>query len=222
MKQLLRNDWWTLLMSEFNAPYFRKLHDFLRNGYQNQEVYPDVNLIYNAFNITSYKNTRVVILGQDPYHGPGQAHGLSFSVPPGIAVPRSLRNIYKELAEDCGCSAPDHGCLISWAEQGVLLLNTILTVKPGQAKSHAKKGWETFTDRVLELLNEHPEPLLFMLWGNDARSKKQLITDSRHLVLEAAHPSPLSASRGFLGCRHFSRANRFLQESGRQPIDWCL
>lgn len=178
--------------------------------------------IYEALKLTSYENTKVVILGQDPYHGPNQAHGLAFSVQKGVATPPSLLNIYKELNNDLGCYIPNNGCLIPWAKQGVLLLNTVLTVVANQANSHRNRGWETFTDRVIQLLNVKSTPIVFLLWGRNAKSKSSYITNSKHLVLTSVHPSPLSASRGFFGCKHFSQANKFLTDSGQQPIDWQI
>ncbi len=222
MQQNLRNDWEPLLQNEYKSASFLKLQDFLNQEYQNEIVYPNRDDIYNALILTPFAQVKVVILGQDPYHGPGQAHGLCFSVQPGIPTPPSLRNIYKEIHQDCGCPIPQHGCLTDWAKQGVLLLNTVLTVRQHEPTSHRKKGWEHFTDQVIVALNLHPQPLVFLLWGNHARSKKGLITNPNHLVLEAAHPSPLSASRGFMGCRHFSQTNAFLQAQGRSSIDWCL
>ena len=178
--------------------------------------------IFSTLQCTAYSDVKVVILGQDPYHGPGQAHGFSFSVKPGIDIPPSLQNIYKELASDLGCYIPQTGYLKKWADQGVLMLNAVLTVRAGQANSHKGRGWEIFTDRVIELLNEREKPVVFLLWGRNARNKKALITNPNHLVLEAAHPSPLSAYNGFFGCRHFSKANDFLQSHGMTPVDWQI
>jgi uracil-DNA glycosylase len=178
--------------------------------------------IYNALHYTSFKDTKVVILGQDPYHGPGQAHGLSFSVQPGIEMPPSLQNIFKELHNDLGCYLPNHGCLKKWADQGVLLLNTVLTVRQGQPNSHKGMGWEQFTDQVIRILNEREQPVVFILWGRHAQSKKELITGAHHLILESSHPSPMSASRGFFGSRPFSKTNQFLREIGVREIDWQI
>lgn len=218
----LGNDWGQLLQGEFEQEYYLSLRQFLIGEYRQRTIYPDMYKIFEALKRTSYARTKVVLLGQDPYHGPGQAHGLAFSVPKGVAPPPSLQNIFKELARDLGIPAPAHGCLKPWADQGVLLLNTTLTVRRGQAGSHQGKGWEKFTDRVLQLLNEKETPVVFLLWGRPAQSKQRLITNPRHLVLTAPHPSPLSASRGFFGCGHFSKANEFLASSGQEPVDWRI
>ena len=218
----LGNDWDQLLQGEFEQEYYLSLRQFLIGEYRQRTIYPDMYNIFEALKRTSYARTKVVLLGQDPYHGPGQAHGLAFSVPKGVAPPPSLQNIFKELARDLGIPAPAHGCLEPWADQGVLLLNTTLTVRRGQAGSHQGKGWEKFTDRVLQLLNEKETPVVFLLWGRPAQSKQRLITNPRHLVLTAPHPSPLSASRGFFGCGHFSKANEFLASSGQEPVDWRI
>lgn len=217
----LHPSWLHYLRGEFSQPYMQKLGDFLR--YQKQQgkiIFPKGERIFAAFDHTPFEQVKVVILGQDPYHGPGQAHGLCFSVPEGIKIPPSLVNIYKELHDDVGMTIPDHGNLEKWAEQGVLLLNSVLTVEQGMAASHQGKGWETFTDQVIRYLNDHRDHLVFMLWGSYAQRKGQMIDRSRHLVLQAPHPSPLSAHRGFFGCRHFSQANVYLQQHGQQPIDW--
>lgn len=216
------NDWDELLAGEFEKEYYLALRQFLISEYRQKTVYPDMYKIFEALKRTPYAKTKVVLLGQDPYHGPGQAHGLAFSVPRGVAPPPSLENIFKEMARDLGIPAPTQGCLESWADQGVLLLNTTLTVRRGQAGSHQGKGWEKFTDRVLELLNAKETPLVFLLWGRPAQSKLKLITNPIHLVLTAPHPSPLSASRGFFGCGHFSKANAFLAQTGQEPIDWRI
>lgn len=216
------NDWEELLGPEFEKPYYQELRKKLMSEYRNKTVYPGMYDLFNAFHATSYENVKVVILGQDPYHGPGQAHGLSFSVRPGVDIPPSLRNIYQELHDDLGCTPPNHGCLDSWAEQGVLLLNSSLSVIRGQANSHQNLGWQQLTDHVIELLNRREKPVVFILWGNNARAKKKLITNPNDLVIESAHPSPLSASRGFFGSRPFSRANAFLEKNGMTPIHWCL
>jgi uracil-DNA glycosylase len=219
---MLNNDWAPLLGGEFEKQYFIGLRQFLAEEYREHTVYPEEGDLYNSLRLTPYAGTKAVILGQDPYHGPGQAHGLSFSVKPGVAPPPSLHNMFKELRADVGCGIPNNGYLVPWAEQGVLLLNTVLTVRAGLPASHRGKGWEIFTDRVIALLNEREQPLVFVLWGNHARQKERLIDSGRHLVLKAPHPSPLSASRGFFGSRPFSRINRFLEETGRQPINWQL
>lgn len=216
------NDWDTLLDGEFEKEYYKRLRGFLITEYRTRRVYPHMNNIFNALKKTPYSKARVVILGQDPYHGEGQAHGLCFSVQPGVAKPPSLENIFKELEADLGIPSPAHGCLNRWAENGVLLLNTVLTVRAGQPNSHRGMGWEQFTDRVISLLNQRRTPLVFLLWGANARSKKSLLTEDRHLVLEAPHPSPLSAFHGFFGCRHFSKANEFLIRTGQEPVDWSL
>ncbi|MCM3270006.1 uracil-DNA glycosylase [Paenibacillus elgii] len=222
MAAILQNDWAPLLEDQFQAPYYHRLRSFLKQEYATRTVYPDMHDIFNALHYTSYADTKVVILGQDPYHGPGQAHGLSFSVKPGIPAPPSLQNIFKELQSDLGCSIPDNGCLVPWAEQGVLLLNTVLTVRQGEAHSHKGQGWETFTDRVISLLNEREKPIVFVLWGNPAQQKMQLITEQRHFIVRSVHPSPLSAHRGFLGSRPFSQVNDFLRSIGSAEIDWQL
>ena len=219
------NLWDQVLFGEFEKEYYLRLRDFLKEEYFQQnsyEIYPSMYDIFNAMKATPYNSVKVVLLGQDPYHGPGQAHGMCFSVPRGVKPPPSLQNIFRELHDDLGCDFPEHGCLESWAEQGVLLLNTVLTVRAGQAGSHRGKGWEIFTDTVIRKLNEREEPTVFLLWGANARSKKSLITNPGHLILEAAHPSPLSAFNGFFGCRHFSQANDFLQSQGIGPVDWQI
>ena len=219
---ILRNDWAEYLEPEFSKPYYQQLRKFLIEEYRTRTIYPDMYDIFNALHYTSYADTKVVILGQDPYHGPGQAHGLCFSVKPGVPQPPSLQNILKELHDDLGCAIPEHGCLVGWARQGVLLLNTVLTVRANQPNSHRGMGWETFTDRVIETLNGKREPVVFLLWGSHAQSKAQLITNPRHLLIRSPHPSPLSAYRGFFGSRPFSRANRYLRENGVPEIDWQL
>lgn len=218
----LGNDWDRLLDGEFSKPYYLELRKFLKAEYTAHTIYPDMYDIFNALKYTPYEKAKVLILGQDPYHEPNQAHGLAFSVKKGVEPPPSLKNIYKELSSDIGFTAPPHGELTKWAEQGVLLLNTSLTVRRSQANSHRGKGWEIFTDRVIELLNERESPMVFMLWGNNAKAKAPLITNSRHLILTAAHPSPLSAHNGFFGCKHFSKCNKFLTENGIAPVDWSL
>lgn len=222
MADIFKNDWADLLNAELQEPYYLSLREYLIQEYKTKRIYPSMYDIFNALHYTSYENTKVVILGQDPYHGPKQAHGLSFSVQPGIPAPPSLINIFKELETDLGCKTPNHGCLTYWAKQGVLLLNTVLTVRERQANSHQGIGWEQFTDKIITLLNDHPEPLVFILWGRPAQRKARAITNTRHLIIESPHPSPLSASRGFFGSRPFSRANAYLEEQGRAPIDWQL
>lgn len=219
---ILKNDWAPLLEEEFSKAYYLRLRNFLIEEYKTRTIYPDMYDIFNALHYTGYAQTKVVILGQDPYHGPGQAHGLSFSVQPGMKPPPSLQNMFKELQGDLGCTPPNHGYLKSWADQGVLLLNTVLTVRRGLANSHQGMGWEQFTDRVISLLNQRREPVVFMLWGRHAQAKQALITNKHHLVLKSAHPSPFSAHRGFFGSRPFSKANQFLREQGREVIDWQL
>lgn len=220
MAAILKNDWADKLAGEFEQPYYRALRAFLIEEYRNGTVYPDMYDIFNALHFTPYAATKVCILGQDPYHGPGQAHGLSFSVKRGVPPPPSLQNIFKELKEDLGCRIPQHGCLEHWARQGVLLLNTVLTVRKGVANSHRGKGWEQFTDKVIESLNEREQPLVFILWGRHAQAKRAMIDGSRHLIIESPHPSPFSADRGFFGSRPFSRANEFLIRIGAGPVDW--
>lgn len=214
------NDWDALLAEEFKKDYYLNLREFLKKEYFSRTVYPPMHDIFNALKYTSLENTRVVILGQDPYHGQGQAHGLCFSVKEGTPPPPSLKNIFKELNSDLGIPEPPTGELTGWAKQGVLLLNTTLTVREAAPQSHKGKGWEILTDKIIELLNEKSTPVVFMLWGANARAKKSLITNKEHLVLECAHPSPLSAYNGFFGCKHFSRANTFLSSRNEPTIDW--
>lgn len=218
----LNNDWDKIIGEEFEKPYYRELRSFLKTEYQSNKIYPDMFDIFNALRQTSFEDTKVVILGQDPYHGAGQAHGMCFSVKKGVQPPPSLKNIYKELINDVGIPMPSHGELTAWAKQGVLLLNTVLTVREGQPNSHKGKGWEIFTDCIIEKLNLKQSPVIFMLWGNNARAKGALITNPKHILLQAPHPSPLSAHSGFFGCRHFSKANEILMQSGRAPIDWSI
>lgn len=220
--QIFKNDWNEYLAAELKEDYYLKLRDFLKEEYKTKIIYPSMYDIFNALHYTSYHECKVVILGQDPYHGPGQAHGLSFSVKPGVKAPPSLVNIFKELQEDLGCKIPNNGCLKTWAEQGVLLLNTVLTVREHQANSHKGIGWETFTDKVISLLNEREKPVAFILWGGPARRKKAMITNPKHFIVESAHPSPLSASHGFFGSRPFSKVNDFLRSTGQTPIDWQI
>lgn len=218
----LNNDWGELLREELEAPYMCQLIELLESKYETMTVYPQRDHIFNALHYTSYEDTKVVILGQDPYHGPGQAHGLSFSVQPGVPIPPSLRNIYKELESDIGCSIAQHGCLESWARQGVLLLNAVLTVEEGNPNSHQKLGWERFTDAVINRLNERERPVVFLLWGKHAEAKASRIDANKHGVIASAHPSPLAARRGFFGSRPFSRANELLKQMGQAPIDWTI
>ncbi|MCW8196449.1 uracil-DNA glycosylase [Proteobacteria bacterium 005FR1] len=219
----LDRSWLEVLSQEFDEPYMAELKTFLQSEKQNgKAIYPPGRHIFNALDSTPFDNVKVVILGQDPYHGPNQAHGLCFSVQPGVALPPSLRNIYKELQSDLGVKPPGHGCLQSWAAQGVLLLNATLTVEHGKAGSHQGRGWEQFTDAIIAALNEKRENLVFLLWGSYAQRKGEFIDRQRHLVLEAPHPSPFSANRGFFGCRHFSKANDYLREHGRAPVEWQL
>lgn len=216
------NSWDELLKNEWNEEYYLSLRAFLASEYRTQVIFPPMNDIFNAFKLCAYEDVKVVILGQDPYHGEGQAHGLAFSVKKGVEAPPSLKNIFKELSDDLGIQPPAHGCLEGWAKQGVFLLNTALTVRRGQPLSHRGKGWEVFTDHVISLLSAREKPMVFLLWGSNARSKKALIDRSKHLVLEAPHPSPLSAFAGFFGCRHFSQANAFLTRQGITPVDWSI
>lgn len=218
----LGNDWDEILKDEFSRDYYLKLREFLKTEYKNHTIHPDMYDIFNALKWTSYKDTKAVILGQDPYHEPGQAHGLAFSVKTGVKIPPSLLNMYKELKNELGLYIPNNGYLEKWARQGVLLLNSSLTVRDGLANSHRGRGWEKFTDTVIEKLNERKEPVIFLLWGNNAREKATLITNPKHCVLTAAHPSPLSASRGFFGCGHFKKTNELLKQMGSAEIDWQI
>ena len=219
----ISNDWLEALKPEFAKPYYRDLYKFVDSEYRKGVVYPPSDDIFNAFNFTPLKNVKVLILGQDPYHNELQAHGLSFSVlPEQKDIPPSLQNIYQELHDDCGCYIPNNGYLEKWAKQGVLLLNTVLTVRAHQANSHRGIGWEQFTDAAIRILNEQDRPIVFLLWGRPAQMKRSMLNNPKHLILEAPHPSPLSAYRGFFGCRHFSRTNAFLEENGLTPIDWQI
>ena len=219
----LEDSWKTQLQGEFEKPYMTQLREFLAKEYsQGKTIYPQKSEYFSAFNSTPFDEVKVVIIGQDLYHGPGQAHGLCFSVKPGVKAPQSLVNIYKELKSDLGVTPASHGFLQSWAEQGVLLLNSVMTVEKGKAASHRNRGWEAFTDQVIHALNQREKPLVFILWGSYAHKKAAFVDRDRHLVLEGPHPSPLSAHRGFFGCKHFSLANNFLIESGQAPIDWEL
>ncbi len=218
----ISNDWLGPMSAEFKKPYYRKLYDTVINEYNTHEVYPAPDDIFNAFNFTPLADVKVVILGQDPYHEPGQAHGLCFSVKPDVEIPPSLQNIYKELHDDCGCYIPDNGYLKKWADQGVMLLNTVLTVRAHEANSHKDIGWEEFTDAAIKILNNEDRPMVFILWGKPAQAKASMLTNPRHMIIESPHPSPLSAYRGFFGSRPFSRANKFLIENGLTPIDWQI
>ncbi|WAW14011.1 uracil-DNA glycosylase [Peptostreptococcus equinus] len=218
----LGNDWDEILKEEFKKEYYLKLREFLKYEYKNYEIFPDMFSIFNALKSTSYSNTKVLILGQDPYHDIGQAHGLAFSVQKGIKIPPSLLNMYKEIKEEFGYEIPNNGYLAKWADQGVLLLNTALTVRAHQANSHKGKGWELFTDSVIKYLSQRNDPVIFILWGANARSKKSIIDTSKHYILEAPHPSPLSAHRGFFGCNHFKKTNEILENIGKDPIDWKI
>ncbi len=216
------NEWDALLKDEFEKDYYRQLRQFLKQEYATQTVYPDMYHIFNALQSTSYSDVKAVILGQDPYHGPNQAHGLCFSVQDGIQPPPSLQNIFKELHADLGVSIPSGGNLTPWTKEGVLLLNTVLTVRQGMPNSHARRGWETFTDRIITLLDSRDTPMVFLLWGANAGAKSALLHNPRHLVLKTVHPSPLSAHRGWFGCKHFSKTNHFLEKNGIDPINWSL
>ncbi|MCC5803386.1 uracil-DNA glycosylase [Rossellomorea vietnamensis] len=222
MSAIFQNDWAHVLEDELQKEYYRDLREWLKGEYQTNLTHPPMHDIFNAFHYTAYKDVKVVLLGQDPYHGANQAEGLSFSVKKGVKIPPSLRNMYKELHDDMGCPIPEHGSLVKWAEQGVLLLNTVLTVGDGQAHSHRGKGWERFTDRVISLLNEREKPVVFLLWGKPAQGKQSLIDSSRHYIVTAPHPSPLSAHRGFFGSRPYSKTNGYLREQGMDAIDWCI
>lgn len=218
----ISNDWLVPLKEEFKKPYYKDLYYRIRDEYQNYQIFPDANDIFNAFDFTPLAEVKVVILGQDPYHNNGQAHGLSFSVKPEVEIPPSLVNIYQELHDDLGCRIPNNGYLKKWADQGVLLLNTVLTVRAHNANSHRGIGWEQFTDAAIRAVNALDRPVVFMLWGRPAQNKKALLDNPKHLILEAPHPSPLSAYRGFFGCRHFSQANAFLEAHQIEPIDWQI
>lgn len=220
---MIDNDWLPVLEPEFRKPYYAQLYRFVRQEYHEHVIYPPAEDIFNAFHLTPLHKVKVLILGQDPYHGEHQAHGLCFSVQESQPeIPPSLVNIYKELQDDLGCKIPNNGCLTKWADQGVLLLNTVLTVRAHQANSHQGRGWEQFTDAVIRAVNEQNRPIVYMLWGRPAQSKIPMLTNPKHLVLTAPHPSPLSAYRGFFGCRHFSKANQFLSEHGVEPVDWQI
>ena len=219
---MITNDWLEAISGEFKKPYYRDLYQFVKEEYSRTAVYPPADDIFNAFHFTPLSKVKVLLLGQDPYHNVNQAHGLSFSVSVSQKIPPSLQNIYKELQDDLGCKIPNNGYLKKWADQGVLLLNTVLTVRAHQANSHQGKGWEQFTDAIIEAVNAQDRPIVYLLWGRPAQRKIPMLTNPKHLVLKAAHPSPLSAYNGFFGCRHFSQANAFLTEHGVEPIDWQI
>lgn len=219
---MIDNDWLPVLEPEFRKPYYKQLYQFVKTEYNTRQVFPPSEDIFNAFHLTPLNQVKVVILGQDPYHEEGQAHGLCFSVKPGIQTPKSLINIYKELHDDMGCRIPNNGYLVKWAEQGVLMLNTVLTVQAHNAFSHKGQGWEEFTDAAIRILNEQDRPMVFILWGKPAQAKKAFLNNPKHLIIESPHPSPLSANRGFFGSKPFSRTNRFLIEQGLAPIDWQI
>lgn len=218
----ISNDWLPAISGEFKKPYYRKLHQKIMEEYSTRQIFPEADDLFNAFHLTPLKEVKVVILGQDPYHNIGQAHGLCFSVKPGVEIPPSLENIYKELQDDLGCYIPNNGYLVKWAKQGVLLLNTVLTVRAHQANSHRGIGWEEFTDAAIRILNEQDRPMVFILWGRPAQMKKAMLNNPKHLILEAPHPSPLSAYRGFFGSRPFSKTNQYLTENGLSAIDWQI
>lgn len=219
---MIGNDWDLVLSDEFEKDYFLRIQEFIDEEYSTKTVYPPYGEIFNAFKLTPLDNVKVVILGQDPYHEAGQAHGLAFSTPDGRPIPRSLKNIFKEINAEYDYPIPESGCLEKWARQGVFLLNTVLTVEDGNANSHSKCGWQTFTDNVIKTLNDQSQPIVFMLWGKQAEKKKELITNENHMVLVTSHPSPFSARRGFLGCNHFRLANEYLKDNGQKEIDWRL
>lgn len=218
----IQNDWLEPLSPEFKKPYYLNLYKKVREEYSTKQIFPPADEIFTAFDLTPLSEVKVVILGQDPYHGDGQAHGLCFSVKPDVETPPSLVNIYKELNSDLGCYIPNNGYLTKWAKQGILMLNTVLTVRAHQANSHRGIGWEEFTDAAIRILNEQNRPIVYLLWGKPAQMKKSMLNNPKHLILEAPHPSPLSAYRGFLGCHHFSKTNEFLKENGLEPIDWQI
>lgn len=218
----ITNDWLKPLESEFKKPYYLELYKKVKEEYSERVIFPEPDNIFAAFDLTPLSDVKVVILGQDPYHNVGQAHGLCFSVKPEVDIPPSLVNIYKELKEDLNCDIPNNGYLVKWAQQGVLLLNTVLTVRAHAANSHRGLGWEQFTDAAIKVLNEQDRPIVYLLWGKPAQSKKSMLTNPKHFILEAPHPSPLSAFRGFFGCRHFSKTNEFLEKNGMEPIDWQI
>ena len=219
---MITNDWLAELGAEFNKPYYKTLYEFVKTEYNTRQVFPPADDIFNAFHLTPLSKVKVVIIGQDPYHNVGQAHGLCFSVKPDVGIPPSLVNIYRELHEDLGCDIPNNGYLVKWADQGILMLNTVLTVRAHQANSHRGKGWEEFTDAAIRILNEQDRPMVFILWGSPAQKKAAMLHNPKHLILKAPHPSPLSAFRGFFGSRPFSQTNDFLVKNGLEPIDWQI
>ncbi len=219
---MITNDWLVELDEEFRKPYYKSLYEFVKQEYNTTQVFPPAEDIFNAFHLTPLSEVKVVIIGQDPYHNVGQAHGLCFSVKPEVDIPPSLVNIYQELHDDLGCTIPNTGYLVKWAKQGVLMLNTVLTVRAHMANSHRGKGWEEFTDAAIRALNKQDRPIVFILWGRPAQMKKSMLNNPNHLILEAPHPSPLSAYRGFFGSKPFSRTNQFLEEHGVEPIDWQI
>lgn len=219
---MIQNDWLDAVKPEFSKPYYKELFEFVKDEYSKTVIYPPADDIFNAFHFTPLSSVKVLILGQDPYHNVNQAHGLSFSVLPDQDIPPSLQNIYKEIHDDIGCYIPNNGYLKKWADQGVLMLNTVLTVRAHQANSHQGKGWEKFTDAVIQAVNAQDRPIVYLLWGRPAQSKIPMLNNPKHLILKAPHPSPLSAFRGFFGCKHFSQANAFLEENGLEPIDWQI
>jgi len=219
---MINNDWLNVLGEEFRKPYYKELYEFVKNEYNTTQVFPPSEDIFNAFHLTPLSEVKVVIIGQDPYHNIGQAHGLCFSVKPEVEIPPSLVNIYQELQSDLGCKIPNNGYLVKWAKQGVLMLNTVLTVRAHMANSHRGKGWENFTDAAIRALNMQDRPIVFILWGRPAQMKKSMLNNSKHLILEAPHPSPLSAYRGFFGSKPFSKTNQFLEGHGVEPIDWQI
>ena len=219
---MIENDWLAELGTEFHKPYYKTLYEFVKTEYDTRQVFPPAEDIFNAFHLTPLSEVKVVIIGQDPYHNVGQAHGLCFSVKPDVSVPPSLVNIYKELHDDLGCYVPNYGYLVKWAQQGILMLNTVLTVRAHQANSHRGKGWEEFTDAAIRALNKQDRPIVFILWGRPAQAKEKMLDNPKHLILKAAHPSPYSANSGFFGSRPFSQTNRFLEKNGLEPIDWQI
>ncbi len=219
---MIENDWLAELGTEFHKPYYKTLYEFVKTEYDTRQVFPPAEDIFNAFHLTPLSEVKVVIIGQDPYHNVGQAHGLCFSVKPDVSVPPSLVNIYKELHDDLGCYIPNNGYLVKWAQQGILMLNTVLTVRAHQANSHRGKGWEEFTDAAIRALNKQDRPIVFILWGRPAQAKEKMLDNPKHLILKAAHPSPYSANSGFFGSRPFSQTNRFLEKNGLEPIDWQI
>lgn len=222
MENYIKSDWKEILKEEFKKDYFKNLKKYLKKERSNYTIFPKKEEVFTAFNLSSFKETKVVIIGQDPYHGENQAHGLCFSVNKGIKIPPSLRNIYKELKNDIGCQIPNHGYLKSWAKQGILMINAVFTVRKGKANSHKNQGWENFTQSVINKLNEKEKPVVFILWGNYAQKYEKLLTNSKHKIIKSYHPSPLSASRGFFKTKPFSKTNKFLKDNNLDPINWCI